>query len=430
VQRQRSAHDHFQYESAGEYPPRNQRGESRLTGDGLNVDAQNGPASAAVLEPPDTPNPSSGADLPAQAAKPAKKPKLPALSGLRAFAALNIVFYHFSNPKWFGPFAPIVDNGYTSVSFFLLMSGFILAYNYSDRAQSGHLNIGHFWIARFSRLYPVYIFGLLISLGMLAAEWHVRTHGEFALGVVLTPLLLQGWVPKLATFWNTPAWTMCTEAFFYLIFPAVICWKRPQHWRGLLGLLALLWVAGMVLPTLYTVLQPDGPNPGRYTDSFWMRALKFSPPPHVPSFLFGIVLADVDARIARGSRWRLLLGVLGVSAVYAILYYGDKMPFALMHDGLLMPLFGLAILGLAGHNLIARFFGFGPFVAVGQASYCLYILHFNLWALIHDSHLLEKLHLIGYDPWLSYGLLVTAALLTMKFIEKPAQRAIRSLIRN
>jgi peptidoglycan/LPS O-acetylase OafA/YrhL len=274
----------------------------------------------------------------------------------------------------------------------------------------------------------VYLFGLLISLGMLMAEWHVRTHGEFALGVVLTPLLLQGWIPKFATFWNTPAWTMCTEAFFYLIFPAVVCWKRPQRWRGLIGLLAALWIAGMVLPTIYTVLQPDGPHPDRYTDGFWMRALKFSPPPHVPSFLFGIVLADVDARIPRESRIRLALGFLGIGALYAVLYYGDKMPFALMHDGLLMPLFGLAILGLAGRNLIASFFGFAPFVAVGQASYCLYILHFNLWALIHDSHMLEKTGLIALDPWISYGLLVAAALLVMKCVEKPAQRWIRGWI--
>ncbi|HMD20525.1 MAG TPA: acyltransferase [Alloacidobacterium sp.] len=387
-------------------------------------------ASAALLEPPaEVLHPSPETSVPVTVKKPEKKSLLPALSGLRAFAALNIVFYHFSNPKWFGPFAPIVDNGYTSVSFFLLMSGFILAYNYSDRAQSGQLNVRHFWTARFSRLYPVYIFGLIVSLGMLMAEWEVRTHGEFALGVVLTPLLLQGWSPKLATFWNTPAWTMCTEGFFYVIFPVVVCWKRPKHWRGLIGLLALLWIAGMALPTLYTVLQPDGPHPGRYTESFWMRALKFSPPPHVPSFLFGIVLADVDARLVRDSRWRLPLGILGVGAIYTVLYYGDHMPFALMHDGLMMPLFGLAILGLAGHNLIARFFGFWPFVAVGQASYCLYILHFNLWDLIHKSHLLEATHLIALDPWISYGLLVAAALLTMKLIEKPVQRWIRGSIR-
>jgi peptidoglycan/LPS O-acetylase OafA/YrhL len=375
------------------------------------------------------PEPSENPSHPVTVVKPEKKSTLPALSGLRAFAALNIVFYHFSNPKWFGPFAPIIDNGYTSVSFFLLLSGFILSYNYSDRAQRGEMVPWKFWVARGSRLYPVYLVGLIVSLGMLMDEWQVRTHGEFATGIALTPLLLQGWIPKLATFWNTPAWTMCTEAFFYLIFPAVVLWKRPRRLGGLLGLLALLWAAGMILPSIYTILQPDGPHPDRYTDGFWMRALKFSPPPHVPSFLFGIVLADVDARIARDSRIRLVLGVLGIAALYTVLYHGDKMPFALMHDGLLMPLFALAILGLAGKNLMARFFGFMPFVAVGQASYCLYILHFNLWEIIHNSHVLEKLHLISLDPWLSYCLLITAAILTMKFVEKPAQRRIRQLIR-
>ena len=98
----------------------------------------------------------------------------------------------------------------------------------------------------------------------------------------------------------------------------------------------------------------------------------------------------------------------------------------MMHDGLMMPLFALAVLGLAGHNLIARFFGFFPFVAVGQASYCLYILHFNLWNMIHDHHIVARLGLTQFDPWLSYGLLVAAAILAMKFIERPAQRWIKA----
>jgi peptidoglycan/LPS O-acetylase OafA/YrhL len=358
-----------------------------------------------------------------------KKPRLAALTGLRAFAALNIVFFHFSNPKWFGPFAPIVDNGYTSVSFFLLLSGFILAYNYSDRAQSGQLRAGNFWLARLSRLYPVYFFALLLSLGMLAAEWHARSHAQFALGVVLTPLLLQAWHPMLATFWNTPAWTMCTEAFFYLIFPLAIVWKRPKRLWPLLAMMLGLWCLGMLLPGLYMWLHPDGDlHPGRYTDGFWIRALKFTPPPHVPSFLFGIALADLNEMIPRESRRRLLFGVLGMAGLYLILYFGDRMPYPMMHDGLLMPLYALAILGLAGVNPIARFFGFFPFVAVGQASYCLYILHFNLWNLIHDSHVLERTGLIRFDPWLSYALLVGGAALTMLLIERPAQRYIRGFI--
>lgn len=355
------------------------------------------------------------------------KERLPALSGLRALAAMNIVFFHFSNPKWFGPFAPIVDNGYTSVSFFLLLSGFVLAYNYSDRAQKGQLRARDFWVARVSRLYPVYLFALLISLGMLVEEWHARSHAQFAWGVVLTPLLLQGWSPSLSTFWNTPAWTMCTEAFFYLIFPLVILWKRPKRAGVLCALLLGLWCLGMVLPSLYMGLHPDGDlHPGRYTDGFWMRALKFSPPPHIPSFLFGIVLADLDSLIPRGARRRLLFGLLGMGGIYAVLYFGDHFPYPMMHDGLMMPLFGLAVLGLAGHNLIARFFGFFPLVAVGQASYCLYILHFNLWHLIHESGILTETGLAGFDPWLSYVLLVVAALAAMKWIERPAQRWVKA----
>ncbi len=356
--------------------------------------------------------------------------RLPALTGLRAFAACNIVFFHFSNPQWFGPFAPIVDNGYTAVSFFLLLSGFILSYNYSALAQRGELVHWRFWVARLSRLYPIYAFALLLSLGMLHDEWAARPHREFIEGLVLTPLLLQGWSPSLSTFWNTPAWTMSTEAFFYLVFPFAVRWRRPQTNTGTLLLLGVLWCCGMSLPLLYMHFHPDGDmHPGRYTEGFWIRALKFSPPPHLPSFLFGMVLADLDGRIARAGRLRLALGLLGVGGVYLLLCFGAHIPYVLMHDGLLMPLFGCAILGLAGSNPLASFFGFAPFVALGQASYCLYILHFNLWTLIHSSGLLEKTGLSRLDPWISYCLLALGAGIALLLIERPMQRRIRSLLR-
>jgi len=138
------------------------------------------------------------------------------------------------------------------------------------------------------------------------------------------------------------------------------------------------------------------------------------------------VLADVDSLIPRGSRKRFVLGGLGLAGILAVLYFGNHLPFPMMHDGLLMPLFGMAVLGLAGHNLIARFFGLAPLVAVGQASYCLYILHFNLWNIIHDHHFVARLGLARFDPWLSYGMLLATAVLAMKFIERPAQRWIRA----
>jgi len=58
-------------------------------------------------------------------------------------------------------------------------------------------------------------------------------------------------------------------------------------------------------------------------------------------------------------------------------------PYALIHDGLLMPLFGCMILGLAGENPLAFLFGLRPLVFVGEASYCLYL--FALYFMESDS---------------------------------------------
>ena len=103
------------------------------------------------------------------------------------------------------------------------------------------------------------------------------------------------------------------------------------------------------------------------------------------------------------------------------------MPYALIHDGLLMPLFGCIVLGLAGNNPLAYALGWRPLVFVGEASYCLYLLHFNFWNLIHDSHVLDRLGLSRFDPWISYVLLIGMALAALHFVEKPAQRVLRGL---
>jgi peptidoglycan/LPS O-acetylase OafA/YrhL len=338
---------------------------------------------------------------------------------------LNIVFYHFSNPRWFGPLAPIVDSGYISVSFFLLLSGFILTYNYGERARQGKLGARTFWLLRFSRLYPVYIFSLLVSLGMLAQEFHAQTRLDFALGVVLTPLLLQGWHPVLSTFWNTPAWTMSTEAFFYLLFPWLATLRPSRRWKRLVLLMLGLWLCGLILPAIYMHFNPDGdPHPDRYSNGTWIRVLKFMPMQHLPSFLFGMVLASLNDLIPAESRKRLAAGIVAFVALYFVLYYGNRLPFIFMHDGLLMPLFAGIILCLSGRNAVSRFFSYLPFIAVGEASYCLYLLHFNLWNMLHDSHILEKTGLAVFDPWISYLLLIAAALLTKRLVERPARGVI------
>jgi peptidoglycan/LPS O-acetylase OafA/YrhL len=345
---------------------------------------------------------------------------------LRCFAALNIVLFHFSNPQWFGFLAPVVNAGFISVSYFILLSGFVLAYNYAERARNGELDRKRFWEARFTRIYPIYFLSLLLSLNLLRSEYQTHTHALFWTGVVLTPLLLQGFVPAVATFLNTPAWTMSAEAAYYMIFPWVAKWKRPERIAPHLIKMAGVWALGLVPGTLYIAFNPDGiAHPDRWSYGPWLWALKYTPYTHVFSFVFGVMLADLDRMILRTAQLRLWLGIIGFGGIYALLSLGPLMPYPIMHDGVLMPLFGCIVLGLAGENPLAHALGVRPLVFVGEASYCLYLLHFNLWNLIHGSHVLDALGLIRFDPWISYVLLIALSVFALHFIEKPVQRKLR-----
>jgi peptidoglycan/LPS O-acetylase OafA/YrhL len=355
-----------------------------------------------------------------------KPERLNALTGLRCFAAINIVFFHFSNPQWFGWLAPVVNAGYVSVSYFILLSGFVLGYNYNARARAGQLDRVRFWKARFTRIYPIYLLSLLLSLGTLSKEYGSHTHGMFWAGIVLTPLMLQGFIPSISTFLNTPAWTMSAEASYYVIFPWLARWKRPERAGPYLWKMAGVWMLGLVPGLLYIAFNPDGiAHPDRWSYGHWLWALKYTPYTHVASFIFGVMLAELDELIARDSRLRLWLGLGGFAGIYGLLTLGPLMPYPIMHDGLLMPLFGCIVLGLAGKNPLATLLGIRPLVFVGEASYCLYLLHFNLWNMIHDSHVLNWLGLARFDPWLSYVLLIAMAVTTLYLVEKPAQRILR-----
>jgi peptidoglycan/LPS O-acetylase OafA/YrhL len=351
------------------------------------------------------------------------------LTGLRCFAAINIVLFHFSNPQWFGWFAPVVNAGYASVSYFILLSGFVMASNYSARARAGQFDTIRYYKARFTRLYPIYLLSLLLAWRVLPQEWASHTHGMFWAGIVLAPLLLQGWIPEIATFLNTPAWTMSAESFYYVIFPWMARWKNPERIRDHVWKLSGIWFLGLIPGTLYILFKPDGiAHPDRFSYGPWLQALKYTPLPHLASFTFGVLLAGLDAVMPRPGFLRFFLGAFGFVALFGVLSSG-VMPYPLLHDGLLMPLFGCIILGLAGENPLAYTIGARPLVFVGEASYCLYLLHFNMWNLIHDTHVLDRVGLGCFDPWISYFLLIVMALLALYFIEKPMQRQLRKWMR-
>src|SRR5215469_17881949 len=151
--------------------------------------------------------------------------RLPAVTALRFFAAFHVALFHMNemgaitSPHWLKTFAGI---GYVGVSFFFVLSGFILVYTYAGR----NIGLGEFYQTRFARIYPAYLFSLVLTFPFFyfgALKMHVpffyfaERHFTWASALVL--LLLQSWVPQAALSWNAVAWSLSVEAFFYAIFP-------------------------------------------------------------------------------------------------------------------------------------------------------------------------------------------------------------------
>jgi peptidoglycan/LPS O-acetylase OafA/YrhL len=358
------------------------------------------------------------------AAAPTRKPPLPALTGIRTVLALAIVLFHFTPPH-LGFLYPIIDNGYVFVGVFFLISGYILTYNYADRAAT--LIKRDFWIARVSRLYPVYLLVLLISARMVLDEWSARPHAEFWRGIVLTPILLQGWSPTLATFWNTVAWTLSCEVVLYIAFPWLIRAPWPRTAGRLVLLLVAFWGIGLMPHTLYLLLNPDhivGPVT-RYSSTPLIRFLKFTPLPYVCTFLSGVTLGKLQLSLTLTQRQRLSLAAASLVAL-GIFFYTlvPRTAYLLMHGGLLIPLFAALVLGLSGPHAISSLFSWRPLLLIGESSYCLYLLHFNVFQLIHTYRVPDRLHLAALDPWFSYAVLILASLAVYRFVENPARKAI------
>ena len=361
-----------------------------------------------------------------------RRPPLPALTGLRTLLALTILMFHFtpSGLTWerhpFITLYPLIDIGYVFVSFFFLISGFILSYNYAHRP--GGVRKADFWMARFSRLYPVYLLTMLISIPMLMLEWSARPRGQFWAGAILTPLLMQGFLPRLATFWNTVSWTLSCEVVLYIAFPWLLKLRWPQSPWKLAAMVLGFWCLGLVPHTIYLVSNPDHLQQPvtRYSNGVWLDALKYTPVAYLCTFLAGLTLGrlhDAAKWNVRGRMWAGLVGFL--LAWIAVYHVAPNMPYILVHGGLFTPVWSLVILGLAGASPLARIFSIRPLVAVGTSTYALYLLHFNVFQLLQWHHVTNRLHVQTLDPWISYAFVVLLAMAVRRWVEHPCQQAIQ-----
>jgi len=103
----------------------------------------------------------------------------------------------------------------------------------------------------------------------------------------------------------------------------------------------------------------------------------------LPEFLAGISLGWIYLRFRPSRRMASLLATTGAIAMVVALALSNHLPYVLLHNGLLIPIFGLLLLGLGEPNWLSHLLSNSVLVLLGEASYAFYLTHFlfDVWAL-------------------------------------------------
>lgn len=181
------------------------------------------------------------------------------LTSLRFFFALMVFFSHLDFLKeskypilqWI--YNNIFQEGYMGVSFFFILSGFILSYNYQEGILTKKLSLRKYFIARFARIYPLHILTFIIALPL---SYKLFT-SDFISGIIkvlFNVSLTQSFIPFQSVYFsfNAPSWSISDEMFFYVMFPVLVfVFFQSKRVYSLLFIIAFIPLLSLMLNNEY-----------------------------------------------------------------------------------------------------------------------------------------------------------------------------------
>ncbi|NML06710.1 acyltransferase family protein [Sphingomonas sp. G-3-2-10] len=317
------------------------------------------------------------------------------INGLRAFAVLAVVAYHFGVP----PFA----GGFVGVDVFFVISGYLMSAIILGRMDRGSFSLSGFWLDRARRIVPA--LAVLVAV-LLAAGWPWLLIGEYlalsrqAVAAILFASNLLFWretgyfEPGIEDRWLLHSWSLSVEWQFYLLFPLllILLARAPRRWLApSLGLIALA--------SLGLMLADDAEA------SFYLL------PARAWELLAGslVYLAPtLAARFTRSSQ----LGGLAMILAAAVLAPAGSWPGVWT----LLPVAGTVLVLLAART-DSRLFANPVAARIGLDSYSIYLWHWPVHVL-----LVRSAHAEWY--WTAGAILLSLLLghLSRRFVERPGTR--------
>lgn len=318
------------------------------------------------------------------------------INGLRAFAVIAVVLFHF-NPSW-------VPGGFAGVDVFFVISGFLMTGIIFRGLEQNNFSILKFYVARANRIIPALA---LLCIVLLVVGWFYLTPMEYkALGkhaassvTFLSNIIYWREVGYFDAGahekWLLHTWSLSVEWQFYIIYPLILVAMRK--FMSIKTMKSLL-LAGTVLGFIFCVIATyKWPNPSYYLLSTraWEMMLGGI------AYLYPLTLQENRKKLFEWAGLGLIIGS------YFLISSENPWPGYLA----IFPVLGSFLLIQANRNnsIVTNNF---IFQKLGAWSYSIYLWH---WPLVVAVYIFSLSELYTYA---GIALSILLGFLSHKYIEK------------
>lgn len=290
--------------------------------------------------------------------------KLDQLTGLRYFAALLVFLSHL---QWKGSpdfFVKVFEQGYVGVSFFFMLSGFVLSYSYGKKIVDQKISQKKYMLLRLARLTPLHFATAapFVFLSIYKSDFNFLKTG-------LNLMYLQSWVPSSSFYFslNAPSWSLSDEMFFYFCFFSLAFCSSKRLMTICFVLLAIVFAfAG-----LFSLYLSGAKIYGSQTLAHWLFYI--FPGFRLVEFLVGMLFYRLwNTGFRLNSRLIIPSYILLVGAMY----FAESVPEAFRYSMYYLPIIGLFFYAhLNQSGVVVRFYSTKPLVLLGNASFAFYLIH-------------------------------------------------------
>ncbi len=341
--------------------------------------------------------------------------RLDQITFTRFLAAFAIVVFHFGQnifPFNNENFSFLFAGANLGVSYFFILSGFIMVVAYHKKST---INYANYYKNRIARIYPIYFLAIVINILPIISKINTIDLG-------LNLAVIQAWFPSRALSINGTGWSISVEFLFYALFPVLynVLYSKKKFRVLTITAIIIIFIASQFFLNYYLQSNLYQGYPSNSHNFIFYHPLM-----HLNGFLMGnlagLFFVNSSSTKTRNYDWIIILLVIITVALLKFGFWGLN-----LHNGLMAIVFLPLIVFISfNKGWLSKISKNKFLVFLGEISFGIYILQLPIF---HFSKIiLESIGVVNtlYIFYISSLSLIILSSVSYIYIETPLRNYIK-----